>query len=265
MLADFLDAAAPTGQQQHDGSAHIGEHGAIGNMCVRFEQLLGITAHRRVGKLVALVQIRLGADDAVELLVELHAWAKQLLVRGEVARWRVLKAHEAGLPIAADQLTDGSHHDAQRQLHTLPGGLVRASGQQQLPNQHAVVLFLDGQGERAVQLREVLHQQAEGIPQRRLIANQQAHGAHVGQQTRARHAQAKALVARHLGAGVQQAPYFVDRNHQIGLVQHAGTQTRVEQHARSIQPRSGGHFGVIGQTGCTNERRHGNSPNYGYR
>ena len=132
-----------------------------------------------------------------------------------------------------------------------------AASQQQLANQHRIGLLVHLQRHGTVEQSQVTHQQVQGISQRLLVPNQQTHRPHVGQQARARHAQRKAFVARLHGRGLQQAPHFVDGNHQIRLIEHTRTQARIEKHARAVQPRGSRHCFVIGQTGCADKRRHG--------
>ena len=257
MLADFLNAAAPAGQQQQDGAAHIVQHGFLAHGSHGLQQLLGIAHHGRVGKFVARIEIGLDANNAVELLIELHARAEHQVMHAQVLGRGVLETHHARLPVATYQLPNGAHHHAQRQLHALARRLMGTAGQQQLTDQHRVGLLIQLQRHGAVEQGQMTHQQVQRIAQRSLIANQQAHRPHIGQQARARHAQTKAFIARLRGRGLQQTPHLVHRNHQIRLVEHTGAQAGIEQHARAIQPRSLGDFGVIGQAGCANERGHG--------
>ncbi|MCY1536215.1 hypothetical protein D9M68_716610 [compost metagenome] len=192
----------------------------------------------------------------MEVLVEGDGRAQHAMVRAQVARRGVRQAHAPGLPVGAEKLPQQAQHHAQRQFDALARGAVRLAGLHFLADDHHLAEGLDHQRQRAVEQRLVAHQHVERIAQRRLFAHQQADGPEVRQPPPLGHAQPEGFVARALGRGLQQRGDAVDRNHQVGLVQHAGAQAGVQEHAGRVQAAGAGDLAVVGEACRADQGRH---------
>ena len=88
-------------EQHHDQLPHLPRHVVRGAREARFEQLLRILRHRRIGVGIRPIEVGARAHDAVEVVSELHVAAEHALVHRTVGGRVVREAHAPRPPVRA--------------------------------------------------------------------------------------------------------------------------------------------------------------------
>src|SRR4029450_8201725 len=94
MLGGTVDRAMPCAEERDDQLAHPGGHVRRRAGEIRFDQILRIARHHRVGVWIRCVEVAAQTDDAIEVVAELGDSAEYPIVHRTI-RGRVVSEADA--------------------------------------------------------------------------------------------------------------------------------------------------------------------------
>jgi hypothetical protein len=254
VLGHHLDATQPARQQQHDQLPHPVRQASAARQRRR-QQPLAVARHHRVGTGVGRVQVVGIADDAVELVAELHRRAEHPMVHCPAGRRRVAEAHQPRPPARAHEHLQHAAGNAHHQF----GGLAQRSGplgQQFGADRHQAAVLVHLHRHGLVVHMDVAHQGLQRAAQRRLVAHQQGQRSEVGQPPRFGQPQPEGRLASLCGGGLQQAAHALGRHLQVGVAQAARGQAGARNQRARVHAAGLRQFGEMRQRSAADEGDH---------
>ncbi|MOA07414.1 hypothetical protein D3C78_1271070 [compost metagenome] len=210
--------------------------------------------HGGIGQRVGFVEVGGQADDAVELAAELQLAAEQPAMDALVFRRIMGEVHAQRPPVRTEQRAAQAEQHADGQLQSLAHRHGRV-GEDFFAHDHQLAVLLDVDRQRLVDQVAVAGDGVERVAQGRLVGEQQADRAEVGELARFGHAQAEVLAVAGVGRVFQQGHGGGGGDALFGVVEDRQAEAGVAQLLLRVQAQVAGHFQVIGQSRSTHHGR----------